>query len=356
MNALGRGAGLGRWIRGACAAAVLVGASAAAPAVNAQDNEEVIFAMPSVGMLYLPVYAAEAMGYFAEEGLEADIRVFKAGGAAAMASVISGDTHVYPGTPAAAMRAVQQGTDVTIFAALMTQYASNVVIQGDIAEERGITEDSFLDDRMKALEGLNIGVTGAGSGTHQLALYLLEEAGLDPDSDATVVFVGGSREILASFELGRIDAFILSNPTSDTAIKDHGGVLLFDMAAGAVPDLDGYLYITLNANKSWLEEDPERATGIVRAIQKAQQAMHDPEETAAVRDAVYTAYFDQFDQELFNAAWERVVPAYPTSAEVSADDLKRAIAFLNKFSNRQFEETLAEQSMTNAYVERASAN
>ena len=91
-------------IVGAAAATALLLAAAALPAA-ADDKHEVTFAMPSIGMLYLPVYAADVMGYFDENGIKADLQVFKAGGGAALASVISGDTHVYPGTPAAAMRA-----------------------------------------------------------------------------------------------------------------------------------------------------------------------------------------------------------------------------------------------------------
>ncbi len=341
-------------IAAAAAGATLLAASATLPAA-AQDKHEVAFAMPSVGMLYLPVYAADVMGYFADNGIEADIQVFKAGGAAALASVIGGDTHVYPGTPAAAMRAVQQGVDVKIFTALMTQYASNVVIQGDVAEERGLSEDSTVEERLKALKGLRIGVTGAGSGTHQLATYMLEQAGYDPEEDATVVFVGGSRELLAAFELGRIEGFVLSNPTSDTAIAKHGAFLLFDMSGGQIPDLDGYLYITLNARESWLQEDPERSASVVRAIHAATQAMHDPARTLEVRDAVYAGYFEQFDKELFDAAWTRVVPAYPQSPDVSRAQLVRVIEFLNKFSDRQFEPELADRSFTNEHVERALA-
>ena len=319
-------------VAAAVAGAALLLGGANLPAV-AEDKQEITFAMPSVGMLYLPVYVAETMGYFEDRGIEADVRVFKAGGAAAMASVIGGDTHVYPGTPAAAMRAVQQGTDVKIFTALMTQYASNVVIQGEIARDLGLTEESSVEERLKALKDLNIGVTGAGSGTHQLALYMLEQAGYNPETDATVVFVGGSRELLAAFELGRIDGFILSNP-----------------------DLDGYLYITLNARESWLQEDPERSANLVAAINDATQAMHDPERTEDVRDRVYADFFDQFDKELFDLAWSRVVKAYPTSPEVSREQLVRVIDFLNKFSDRKFDAPLADSSFTNEFVERALAS
>lgn len=339
-------------IAGAAAGLALLLAGAALPAA-AKDAHKVTFAMPSVGMLYLPVYAADVMGYFGERGIKAKLQIFKAGGGSALASVIGGDTHVYPGTPAAAMRAAQQGTDVRIFAALLTQYASNVVMQGEIAKKHGLTEGSSVEDRLKALKGLRIGVTGAGSGTHQLALYMLEQAGYNPESDATVVFVGGSRELLAAFELGRIDAFILSNPTSDTAITKHGAFLLFDMAAGQIPDLNGYLYITLNARESWLKEDPKRAAGLVGAIHAATRAMHDPARTEQVRDKVFAAYFDQFDKALFDAAWTRIVKAYPASPQVSRDQLVRVITYLNKFSDRKFEPSLADTAFTNAYVEKA---
>ena len=339
-------------IAGAAAGASLLLAGAALP-VTSQDKHEVTFAMPSIGMLYLPVYAADVMGYFDDHGIEAKLRIFKAGGGAALASVIGGDTHVYPGTVAAAMRAVQQGTDVRIFTALLTQYASNVVVQNDVAEKRGLSRDSSVEERFKALKGLRIGVTGAGSGTHQLALYMLEQAGYNPESDATVVFVGGSRELLAAFELGRIDAFILSNPTSDTAIAKHDAFLLFDMAAGQIPDLDGYLYITLSARESWLEEDSGRATGLVEAIHAATQAMHDPARTHQVRDKIYAAYFDQFDKTLFDAAWARIVKAYPDSPAVSRAQLLRVIGYLNKFSDREFEASLADKVFTNKFVEKA---
>ena len=322
--------------------AALISAAGAMPA-TAQERHDVIFAMPSVGMLYLPIYVADVMGYFDENDIDADIRVFKAGGGAAMASVISGDTHVYPGTPASAMAASSQGSDVQIFAAIMTEYASNVVIQGDIARERGIDENSTVEERFAALEGLNIGVTGAGSGTHQLALYMLDQAGLNPETDATVVFVGGSRELLASFSLGRIDAFILSNPTSD-------------MAAGAIPDLAGYLYIVLNASDAWLSENPARTDALIRSINQAQVVMQDESRKAEVRDAVYNGFFDQFDKGLFDAAWDRVVQAYPTDPTLERQKLVEAIEFLNQFSQRQFDMGLADSAMTNKYVEQALSN
>ncbi|MGY6567893.1 MAG: hypothetical protein ACXIVE_02755, partial [Salinarimonas sp.] len=53
----------------ACAAgALMLGAAGLAGAERAEAADRVNFAMPSVGMLYLPVYVADVMGYFEDEG------------------------------------------------------------------------------------------------------------------------------------------------------------------------------------------------------------------------------------------------------------------------------------------------
>ncbi|MEO1974748.1 MAG: ABC transporter substrate-binding protein [Paracoccaceae bacterium] len=337
------------WIKGMA----LAGLCAVSTPALAQDKT-VSIATSTTGMLYLPLYVADVMGYFEEEGLDVTTQTMKS--SAIMAAVIGGDVDIYPGTASAALRAVEKGTEIRIFGALLTQYASNVVLSGSKAEELGISEDSSFEERVAALEGLTIGVTGAGSGTHQLALYLLREAGLNPDSDATIVFVGGSREVLAAFERDRIDAFILSNPTSDTAVMNNDGFLLFDMVGGAVPELNGYPYIVLNARESWLKEDPERNAGLLRAIGKAQKAITDPEQTEKVRDMVYEAYLSQFDKSLLDAAWANVSQAYPESPMIDEKTIMMAIDYLNDFSDDKFDPSLASQVLVDEYVKQVVAN
>jgi NitT/TauT family transport system substrate-binding protein len=333
-------------IAAAGAMALVAGGAMAADRIN--------FAMPSVGMLYLPVYVADTMGYFEDEGIDANLQVFKAGGGTSMAAVLGGDMDVYIGSASAALRAASQDTNAVIAGALMTQYASNVVMRGAYAAEKGITEDSTIEERLAALEGARIGVTGAGSGTHQLALYMLTEAGLDPERDATVVFVGGSREILAAFSRDRIDVFTLSNPTSDTAIADFNGFLLFNTAAGALPELDGHLYISVNTRRAWLDENPDLAKRMMRAIQRAQQTMHDPEMTEEARDNVHAAYFENFDKGLFDKAWTSVVPAYPTSPAITREQMERVVTFLETFSERSFEGLDLDAAFTNELIEPVS--
>lgn len=336
-----------KWAMGALSAALLATGGAA----TAQDMKTVNVATSTRGMLYVPFYVADVMGYFKDEGLDVNIQTMKS--SAIMAAVIGGDMDIYLGTASAALRANGQGTNIQIFGSVVTQYASNMVLQGDIAEKAGLTAESSMEDRLAVLKGLKIGVTGSGSGTHQLALYMLERAGLDPDKDATVVFVGGSREVLAAFERDRIDAFILSNPTSDTAIMRNDAFLLFDMAGGQVEDLNGYLYISMIANGDWLAEDPERSAAIIRAVGKALQAIHG-DDADMVRDTVYDAYLNQFDREIFDSAWAAMTPAYPMSPEVSEAKMQQAVDYLNKFSGKQIDSALIPKTMNNSYVEMAA--
>jgi NitT/TauT family transport system substrate-binding protein len=336
------------------AAMALAGALALSSAAPAQAADRVNFAMPSIGMLYLPVYVAEQMGYFADADIDANLQVFKAGGGTSMAAVLGGDMDVYIGSTSAALRAASQDTNAVIIGALMTQYASNVVMRGEFAKEKGLTESSTVEERLAALEGALIGVTGAGSGTHQLALYMLNEAGLDPERDATVVFVGGGSEILAAFSRDRIDAFTLSNPTSDTAIAQYNGFLLFNTAAGQLPALDGHLYISVNTRQQWIDENPEVAKRMMSAIQRAQVAMHDPAQTEAIRDKVYEAYFPKVEKSLFDQAWTAVLPAYPTSPHISREQMERVVTFLDTFSERKLDGLDIDAAYTNDMLEPAT--
>lgn len=238
-------------------------------------------------MLYAPVYVADTMGFFKQQGLESEIVHFKAGGSAALAAVLGGNVDIYVGAASSALRAVDKGTDAVVIASLMTQFSINAVIRGDIAKERGLTPASTEAERLKALKGLRIGVSGAGSGTHQIMQYMLARAGLNPERDATIAFLGGGSDVLAAFLAKRIDAAAFSNPASDLAVQKHGGFLLIDGAAGQLEELNGFLYVTLITSRRWLAKNPEKAVRTVRAFQQALDTMHDPVEGPKARDAIH---------------------------------------------------------------------
>ena len=319
------------WI---AATVVAMGLGVAGPAAA---QEKIRFSFTAASMLYAPVYVADTMGYFRQNGLEAENIHFKAGGSAALAAVLGGNVDIYVGAASSAMRAVDKGTDAVVIGSLMTQFAINAVVRGDIARERGLTPASTEAERLKALKGLRIGVSGAGSGTHQIMQYMLARAGLNPERDATIAFLGGGSDVLAAFLAKRIDAAAFSNPASDLAVQKHGGFLLIDGPGGQLEELNGFQYVTLITSRRWLARNPDKALRTVKAFQQALTAMHDPAAAPKARDSIHPKYFAQTDKAIFDAAWQALNPAFPKSIAVEKPHMEKVAKFLNDFSEEKFD-------------------
>jgi NitT/TauT family transport system substrate-binding protein len=324
-----------------CIAGLLAGDPA-----TAQDK--IVFTSSSVSMLNLPIYAADVMGYFDQQKISPEIVVLKTGGATALAAVLSGNANVYIGSPSTALGAANKGADAVVFGAIMTEVALNIVVRRAVVEKAGLTATSPILDRFRALKGLKIGVTGAGSATHQVAQYALKAAGLDPERDATIVFVNSNEDMSAAYMSKRVDAVVTANPASDQMVKD-GSYLLVDGAAGAYPALKGMAHIVLVGKKRWIAAEPERTTRLLAAIKSAELAIRDDETTAKARELVRDKYFPQIDKALFESAWKSVRPAIATSPEIAPDAMRRNLDFLKEFSDQKY--TIAPGSVyTNAYL------
>jgi NitT/TauT family transport system substrate-binding protein len=313
-----------------CVAGSLAYSSAGA---NAQDK--VIFTSSSTSMLNLPVYVAELMGYFREQKIESEVIVFKTGGATALAAVLGNNAQVYIGAPSSALGAASKGASAMMFGALMTEVALNFVIHKEVAAKAGLSTESSNADRFKALKGLKIGVTGAGSATHQVAQYALKTAGFDPERDATIVFVNSSEDMRAAYASKRVDALVTANPSSDDLVKE-GSFLLFNGAAGGYPGLKGMAHIVLVGTRKWLAADPARTTRVLAAIKQAEIAIHDPKLSEKARHLVHEKYFPQIDRALFATAWESVKLAIPSVPALPADTVQRNVDFLREFSDQKY--------------------
>src|SRR5690606_7175349 len=146
--------------------------------------------------------------------------------------VASGQSEFLVGAPAGPMKSTLAGQPLTMFAGLVTTYASNIVIKESALQRAGVTDSSSNEEKARALEGLRIATTGAGAGPDLLVRYVSSElGGLNPDRDVRLVPVqGGEAAILAAVENDAVDGFCLSSPASDTGISRFGMEYLFDMS------------------------------------------------------------------------------------------------------------------------------
>lgn len=311
----------------------------------ASAQETVRIAHSTESFAFMPFFVATSMGYFEQAGIDAEV-VRTGSGSKTVAAVVGRSADVAIGSSSSIMFARKEGVDLVMFAGLVDQYTTGLVFSKDWAASHNLTPDSSEEERLAALRGVRISTSGPGGGD-QYIRYFAEKAGLDADSEITIVHLGNDNAVhLAALDEGRIDAVAMSEPVTTLAVLEHGAVEGFNAAAGRVPELDGFLYIVAHAQRSWLENNPDTARKVVQAFQMALDAFKDPATSEAAREAVKTQYFPDVDPTLFDAVWEDFALSSADDTVITREAIERIVAFSNTFEENQIDPAAIEGSFT----------
>ena len=202
-------------------------------------------------VVYAPVYLADALGYFEEEGIE--IELTNGGGAdAVMAAVLSGDADIGFCGPEAAIYVLLGGSnDVpTVFGQLTKRDGSFLVSRVD--------EPDFTWESLKGKEILAGRKGGVPAMTFE---YVLREHGFT-DEEINLNFDVAFNLMTGAFEAGTADYCTMFEPTASEYQAAGKGYIVAAVgeAGGEVP------YTSYIAKRSWLNENEETAKGFLRAI------------------------------------------------------------------------------------------
>jgi NitT/TauT family transport system substrate-binding protein len=325
-------------------ASIATGRSAA---IAQAMRSHVVLGQPSEGFIYLPLYVARKLGYFLDEGLDAEVIVFQKGGAEALAAVLGGQADIYVGNPGIQLRAQEKGQPVKSFAAVQSQFGSDLVVSGEVANRTGITELRDPKAKAAALKGLTLAVAGPGSLTDLMVRHIARFGGLDPDRDLTITPIGGGANMLAAFSQKRIDGYALSAPTSTAGILRFSGVNVFDFARGEYPPLADIAFYTLIARDDWISGQKEKAQKVVRALWKGLRLMRtDPDKAMA---AVHS-FFDKTPGEEFASAWAQNISAFSATPRIAESGMQKNYDFLREGEGKSVAVPLAD-SFTNEVVD-----
>ena len=205
-------------------------------------------------VFYAPLYLADSLGYFEEEGLK--IELTNGGGAdAVMASVLSGDADIGFCGPEAAIYVAIGGTNdqPTVFAQLTKRDGSFLVGRKE--------EPNFKWTDLKGKEIL----AGRRGGVPAMTFeYILREHGF-ADADINFNFSVSFNNMTAAFMQGTADYCTMFEPTASEVQAEGKGYIVASVgeASGEVP------YTCYIAKRSWLDKHGELADGFLRAILKA---------------------------------------------------------------------------------------
>jgi len=246
-----------------------------APSAYAQQTVR-IGTTPS--FIFLPLYAAEQLGYFKAEGITAQFVDFE-GGAEVTTAMVGGSIDTGGTMSERPLILAEKGFGAKNLLALENRNPLHVVIR----------KDSPAKD-VKDLKGTKLGMTRAGSGTDLSLRALLKDAGLEPDKDVAIIAIGGVSSATAALKAGQVDGYMGGEPAGAIAVQQLKLARYFiDPRLGQGPKFLQFMtFPTLQASDKWLSANPQLAERVVRALVKTLKRLReDPEAAVTVGQKLF---------------------------------------------------------------------
>ena len=254
------------------AAAVLSAATPMALSSCAADDGVIRVNEVTHSVFYAPMYLADGLGYFEEEGIT--IELTNGGGAdATMAAVLSDGADIgFCGPEAAIYVAIGGSNDQPkVFGQLTKRDGSFLVGRSD--------EPDF---EWSDLEGKEI-LAGRKGGVPAMTFeYALKEQGVNATLNYDVAF----NMMTAAFESGVADYCTMFEPTASEYVAQGKGYIVASVGqeSGEVP------YTCFIAKQSYIDENPEKIEGFLRAVTKAIKYVNETASATVAQQLV--PYFD----------------------------------------------------------------
>ena len=245
----------------ACSAQCMASAAAAAPAaIKAPEQRDVVVqgASPVPNIGYLPLYVAEALGYFRDEGLSVKIN-YGQGDSAAVQELDAGQAQIMSGTPEVIVRGYEKGLRGVLFYQIYDKLICSVAV------DQGSTIKSPAD-----LAGKTIGVASMGSTAVIIAKIMAHNAHVNPDS-LRFLPVGAGQQALGALKSGQVNALLLWDAAYSQIETAEPGLKLNYWRPKSLENVgDGGYFTTW----SEIKKQPNMLAHFSRAIAKAMVAIH----------------------------------------------------------------------------------
>ena len=272
-----------------------------------------------------PFFYAEAAGLFPKYGLRVTEQAISSG-SDAMAAMLAGDVDLCHIGGAAVVNAALAIDGPVIVAGLVNRQPYSLVVAEGI-------------ENPADLLGKALAVSSPRSASDSIMRSALQAIGLNPDTDVTIVSVGGQAERLASMESGQVAGTVLTLSELGNALH-LGYHVLVDMA-----DLDmPYQHTIVATMRTFLAENSKAVEQYLKALLEARSLMEsDPEQGP---EFIANALLIESEQEMNNIReiYDTVVRQYleknlqptsegvevlivegskenPTARDITADDV-----------------------------------
>ena len=277
----------------------------------------------SIGGAFAPLWLAQDKGLFTKYGLAVELKyILSATGTQAL---FSGSIDIVnPATEI--VEAGLGGQRVAFIIGILNRAVLSVYSK---AEFRQLTD----------LRGKVMGVTLPGSTTDLTAKILFQQAGMVPGKDVQVTHLQGMPDIITALTQGRIDAGVVSAPTT-LKLRQAGFKELVDVAARNVP----MIHAGLATTRDFIKSNPEKVRRYVQAyIEGTKIARTDPETTKQI----ISKYTKTDNKEDLDETYNTYAKVWEQAPYVSAAGIQ---TLLNFAVNPAGKTAKPEQFIDNSFV------
>lgn len=278
------------------AVTVLSGCSGSQPSDGASGGgqrteiQSVDIALTGVGAISnVPLYLAQQLGYFHDEGIDVKLTALK-GGSDAIQSLITNTVDATTNEYIHTIAAQQQSKAV-----------ESVAVFEDAPTYAMVVTKDHKNATVKDLAGLRIGVVSLGGSTEDLVNYLFETNGLDP-AKAKLVSVGAGSTQSAAIQSGAVGALIATEPTLTTALKSGAAKILVDLRKPSViKEMFGgpAPFWSLLVTKDFAKKNPKTTQALTSACVRALAYMHSHSAEEIAANVPADVFFPSGDKTTF---------------------------------------------------------
>lgn len=277
----------------------------------AGELKSVKIAQSIPSLSFSPLLVALDRNFFGNQGLKVDFVELQSG-TTGLQALIGGSVDLVASSSDVTAGAVAKGSDVQAIEniAMMTL---QLCVRKDWASKANVTPDSPLEDRIKALKGATLGITGPGASSDRDLRYLLIKlGGLDANTDTTITQVGGASAMAGALDANQIQGFLLSPP--NCASTKEGEVLV---EPSDVPTFKNYVFEVLLGSTAWLKKNADIASKAATAMAMGNNYIVEyPDEALKILQA----QFSKVDPSIIENAFQKtILPQIKKNGQFDAD-------------------------------------
>jgi ABC-type nitrate/sulfonate/bicarbonate transport system substrate-binding protein len=289
-----------------------------ATAARAEQETELIFAIPVQSLTVTGHWVAHDAGFFKKEGLKVIDKFLV--GVNSPNAVLAGSADFTVGTGPVFLRAAAQGQKFLAIANLVDRPLVEVVLRKDVADAAGITPAMPVAERAKAMKGKTIAIQGVGSIVHAWQRYVANLGGLDIEKDVRIAPMD-PLAMLPALESKAIDGYTTSMPFTTQSVIKGTAVVLASSTTDA-PELYPFAYSMIYTRPDYCKQKRDVCVRVVRAYAGAAKMIQEkPDE---VFETVLRKRLAKSPPDLLADAWKVAQKAHAKDIRVNVAQLEHS--------------------------------